>query len=71
MSDEELPWFVYSQSPRDGDLNSHTPWSEWDEQDIRYGVEHDQPLAETANFLCRTQFEVRGKAKEMGLVFKK
>lgn len=54
----------------DGDLNSHSPWSEWDEQDIRYAVEHGQSLAETAIFLCRTLYEVRDKAKEMGLAFR-
>lgn len=65
----ELPWFVYSATPRDGDLNSHTPWSTWDEQDIRYAVDHNQTLAETANFLCRTQQEIRDKAHAMGLRF--
>jgi hypothetical protein len=71
VSENELPWFVYSESPRDGDLNSHTPWSEWDEQDIRHSVEHGESLAETAIFLCRTQYEVRDKATEMGLAFKR
>jgi hypothetical protein len=41
------------------------------EQDIRYAIEHDHPLAENANLLCRTQFEVRDKAKKMGVGFKK
>ena len=70
MFDEELPTFTYSESPL-RDLNSDTPWSEWDEQDIRYAVEHNNSLAETADFLCRKQYEVRDKAKEMGLDFKR
>ena len=56
---------------KDDDLNSHTPWTRWDEQDIRYAVEHGDSLAKTANFLCRAQYEVRDKAHEMGLRFKK
>lgn len=43
----------------------------WDEQDIRYAVEHGESLADTANFLCRTMYEVRDKAKQMGLIFKR
>lgn len=70
MSDEGLPRFTYSRSPNDGDLNSHTPWSEWDERDIRYAVADNRSLAETAVFLCRTEDEVRDKAEEMGLAFK-
>ena len=38
---------------------------------IRYAVEHDQSLAETAIFLCRLHYEVHDKAKAMGLTFKK
>ena len=57
--------------PPEGDLNSHLPWSAWDEQDIRYAVEHSKSLAETANFLCRTDDELRDKAKAMGLAFKR
>jgi hypothetical protein len=74
MFDEErpeLPVITYCESPPNGDLNSYTPWSECDEQDIRYAVEHGQSLAETAIFLCRTDDEVRDKAKVMGLEFKR
>jgi hypothetical protein len=65
----QLPVITYCESPPDGDLNSHMPWSEWDEQDIRYAVEHGQSLAETAIFLCRMPQEVSDKANAMGLRF--
>jgi len=68
---ETLPRFVYSESRKDSNINSHTPWSKWDEQDIRYAVEHEKSLAETADFLCRTYKEVRHKAAAMGLRFEK
>jgi hypothetical protein len=68
---EAVPWFVYSENRRDNDLNSHTPWSKWDEQDIRYAVAVGKSLADTANFLCRPIYEVRDKAKEMGLAFRR
>ena len=76
MFDEErpkLPTFVYLETPPpEGDLNSHTPWSAWDEQDVRYAVEQGELLAETAITLCRTVKRCeKAKAKKMGLEFKR
>jgi hypothetical protein len=68
MSD--LPHFVYSERPSDGDLNTGEPWSASEERDIRYAIKRGHSVAKTAEFLCRMQKEVRDKAREMGLRFK-
>jgi hypothetical protein len=44
-------------------LNTGTPWSSWDDQDIRSG--HSRSIEETANFLCRTPSEVRQRIREI------
>src|SRR5436190_21967475 len=44
-------------------LNTGTPWSSWDDQDIRWG--HSRSIEETANFLCRTPSEVRQRIREI------
>jgi hypothetical protein len=40
-------------------LNTGTPWSSWDDQDIRSGLDHNSSIEEIADFLCRTPAEVR------------
>jgi hypothetical protein len=40
-------------------LNTGAPWSSWDDQDIRWGLDHDSSIEEMANLLCRTASEVR------------
>jgi hypothetical protein len=44
-------------------LNTGTPWSSWDDQDIRWG--HSRSIEETTNFLCRTPSEVRQRIREI------
>ena len=67
MSEMKLTWFVYSGSRKDDDLNSHTPWSAWDIEDLTWAAEHNKSVKETANFLCRTEYECKQKAIELGL----
>src|SRR3954452_4082982 len=40
-------------------LNTCTPWSSWDDDDIRWGLDHNRSIEETAEFLCRTPSEIR------------
>jgi hypothetical protein len=46
-------------------LNTGTPWSEWDDQDIRWGLDHGRSIEETADFLCRTPSEIRQRIREI------
>ena len=46
-------------------LNTGAPWSSWDDQDIRLGLDHDSSIEEIANFLCRTPSEVRQRIGEI------
>jgi len=47
------------------DLNTGTPWSTWDDNDIRWGLDHNRSIAETATFLCRTPLEIRQRIREI------
>ena len=46
-------------------LNTGTPWSSWDDQDIRWGLDHHRSIEEIANFLCRTAAEIRQRIVEI------
>jgi hypothetical protein len=46
-------------------LNTGTPWSAWDDQDIRWGLDHNRSIEEIANFLCRTPSEIRQRIREI------
>jgi len=46
-------------------LNTGTSWSTWDDQDIRWGLDHNRSIEETADFLCRTPSEVRQRIAEI------
>ena len=46
-------------------LNMGTPWSSWDDEDIRWGLDHNSSTEEIANFLCRTSSEVRQRIREI------
>ncbi|HEX3415950.1 MAG TPA: hypothetical protein VHT21_06040 [Stellaceae bacterium] len=46
-------------------LNTGTPWSAWDDQDIRWGLDHNSSMEEIANFLCRTPSEVRRRIEQI------
>jgi len=48
-------------------LNEGKPWSEMDLVDLRNALAHDRPLAEIADFLCRSEQEVQAKITELGL----
>jgi len=39
-------------------LNTGTPWSTWDDEDIRWGLDDDRSIEETAELLCRTPSEI-------------
>ena len=40
-------------------LNTGAPWSAWEDQDIRWGLDNNASVEEIANFLCRTPSEIR------------
>lgn len=46
-------------------LNTGTRWSPWDDDDIRWGLDHNRSIEETADFLCRTPSEVRQRIQEI------
>jgi hypothetical protein len=46
-------------------LNTGNPWSAWDDQDIRSGLDHNGSIEEVANFLCRTPSEIRQRIREI------
>jgi hypothetical protein len=42
-----------------------TPATPWEDQDIRWGLDHNSSIEEIANFLCRTPSEVRQRIREI------
>ena len=46
-------------------LNTGTPWSAGEDQDIRWGLDHNRSVEETADFLCRTPSEIRHRVAEI------
>jgi hypothetical protein len=46
-------------------LNTGTPWSEWDDRDIRWGLDNGRSIEETADFLCRTPTEIHQRIHEI------
>ncbi len=47
-------------------LNTGAEWSEIDICDLVWCIRSQEPLSLAAVFLCRTQGEVREKARELG-----
>ena len=52
----------FSEEPN---LNTGTPWCSWEDDDIRWGLDHGRPIEETADFLCRTRSEVLQRIAEI------
>jgi hypothetical protein len=48
-------------------LNSGKEWSDWDVEDLIGALAYGRTVAETADFLCRDENEVREKLQELGL----
>ena len=46
-------------------LNTGTPWTSWEDQDIRWGLDHNSSIEEIADFLCRTPSEVRRRIEQI------
>ena len=46
-------------------LNTGTPWSTWDDDDIRRQLDHKTSIREIADFLCRTPKEIRQRILEI------
>src|SRR5947209_17048522 len=46
-------------------LNTGTPWTPWDDEDIRWSLDHNHSIEEIADFLCRTPSEVRERIGEI------
>ena len=49
----------------ESNLNTGTPWSSWDDQDIRSALDDNCSIEEIADFLCRTPSEVRQRIAEI------
>jgi hypothetical protein len=47
------------------ECNTGTPWSSWEDQDIRWRLDHNSSTEEIANFLCRASSEVRQRMREI------
>lgn len=54
-----------------GLLNAGLPWTDASIADLMASLEHGADVADTADFLNRTQYEVRAKIKELGLTIKR
>ena len=48
-------------------LNTGTTWSETEIRDLKWCIEHREPVEYIADFLCRQQAEIREKMAELGL----
>jgi hypothetical protein len=46
-------------------LNTGTPWTSWDDDDIRAALDDNGSIEEIADFLCRTPSEVRHRIREI------
>ena len=46
-------------------LNTDTPWSEWEDSEIRWSLANGRSIEETADFLCRTPSEIRQRIREI------
>jgi hypothetical protein len=46
-------------------LNTDTPWSEWDDADIRWGIDHGRSIEETADLLCSMPSEIQQRIREI------
>jgi hypothetical protein len=46
-------------------LNTGTPWSPWDDDDIRWALENNRSIEDTADFLCRTPSEIHQRIREI------
>lgn len=55
---------MQTESPN---LNTGEPWSALDDRDLRWCVHDGQLIEEIADFLCRTEEEVRTRIEELGL----
>jgi hypothetical protein len=54
-----------SDRAEEPNLNTGTPWRLGEDEDIRWGLDHNQPIEEIADFLCRTPSEVRERIQEV------
>ena len=46
-------------------LNTGAPWSIGEDEDIRWALDHNDPVEDIANFLCRSPSEVRQRIVEI------
>lgn len=46
-------------------LNTGTPWTAGEDEDIRWGLDHNHSIEEIASFLCRMPSEVRRRIAEI------
>src|SRR5947209_19290543 len=46
-------------------LNTGKPWGSGQDRDIRWGLDHNDPIEEIADFLCRTPSEVSRRIREI------
>jgi hypothetical protein len=48
-------------------LNSGLPWHEGELLDLRWQTQHSRRVPDIADFMCRTEYEIRQKAREVGI----
>jgi hypothetical protein len=67
LTDEETAALLCEPTDRskESNLNMGTPWSSWEDQDIRWGLDHNRSIEEIADFLCRTPSEIRQRIGEI------
>ena len=54
-----------SDRSEEPNLNTGTPWSSWEDDDIRWGLDHNCSIEDVADFLCRTPSEIHQRIREI------
>jgi hypothetical protein len=47
-------------------INTGRPWGSWDTNDLLHAIEVGEPVWSISESLCRTPYEIRMRAREMG-----
>jgi hypothetical protein len=62
---EQLPFFQYNRHD-DEDVNTGSAWSEQDDSDLLQMIKRHRGLLPIAEYLCRSEREVRERALQLG-----
>jgi hypothetical protein len=63
--DPSTTFFTYDPSGRDA-VNSGAPWSAQVDADLLWMIDEHRGVSTIAQFLCRTEREVRERARQLG-----